>query len=283
MNNRKNAPRTIDNLLKRVLEDDLPTGARSRMERVIRRFREDAGGESADEPAGRGGLRPDLFWLRPDWRLGRRILAFSSFLLIVLGGVLHLAGPRSAMADSIFRLNALISISRQVRLAETMDVSARAPGAAGSLLDYSLIWRSPGTVRIEVRSGGRLLKILTASNEGVAVEDSALNSRIDFDDLGEVQDPFFQPILQFISPAALANLIETQWSPLGAGKPVDPGRAVFLFTDSADRRMIRLSFDPLSLLPAEVGMSLASSGKEGHAEDVFLVARFSWIRPRNLS
>jgi len=271
MNDRLSPPKPIDDLLKRVLKDDLPPGARSRMEGVIRRFREKDKGENA------------LFWLRPDWLLGRRILAFSSLLLIILGGVLHLAGPRSAMADSIYRLNTLISISRQIRLAEAMDVSARARGADGSLLDYSLAWRSLGTVRIEVRSGGRLLKILKASNGGVVVEDSSLNSRMDFKGLGEIRDPVFLPILQLVSPAAFADLIDARWSPLGAGKPVDSEKAVFLFTDSSDRRMIRLSVDPASLLPAEVGMARASSGQAGIAEDVLFTARFSWIRLRNLS
>lgn len=257
MNDRKTPPPTIDGLLKRVLEDDLPPGVRSKMEKVVRRFKERAEGEGADDPAGRGGDRPELFWLRPDWRLGRRILAFSSFLLIVCGGILHLAGPRSAMADSIYRLNALVSISRQVRLAEAMDVSARSRGTDGSLLDYSLTWRAPGAVRMEVRSGGRIIKTLT---------------------VGGVQDPIFQPILRFGSPAAFADLIEAKWNPLGIGKSIEPGRDIFFFADPEDRMNIELSVDPASLLPAEIGMTGPSPGKEGITEEAFLQVYFTWGR-----
>jgi len=271
--------RIVDDLLRKALAGDVPPAAKRRMEGVFRRFRE--AHERDGAAAGREGERTGSLWLRPNWRWGRRVLAFASLLLVVLGGTLHLAGPRNALADSLFRLNTLVSISRQVRLAGAMDAAVRAWGPDGLPLDCAVVWRAPGTARIEVRGAGRLLKVLTASPEGVAVEDPVSGDRIGLAGLEDVRDPMLEPVLWLATPGSIADRIDARWIPRGGGAPAGGEPNAFILSDPASPVTVRISVDPRTLRPVGIVLVRSSPSMGDRADAVVLSASFFWDDPES--
>jgi hypothetical protein len=266
----------VDDLVRRVLADDAPPEALRGMASVLRRFHEARGRDAAAAGREGEGGRPAFPWLRPEWRWGRRALAFASLLLVVLGGTLHLAGPRSALADSLFSLNTLVSVSKQVRLAEAMDAAVRAEGPDGSPLDYVIAWRAPGTSRVEIRSGGRLLEVLTASLDGVAVEDRISGLRLERPALADVQDSLLESVLWLATPGSIAERIDSRWIPWGGRAPGENGTGAWTLSDPEGRLTVRMLVDPETLRPVEIVLLRAGESTAGGAGGALLAARFVW-------
>jgi len=89
MTEKEGSNQGVDDLLKRVLADDLPAGVEAGMRERIVRFRE--GTEKRGEPAGAA-------WT---WLLGRGAAAVLSILMLVAGILLQGAKTGSPLADRI--------------------------------------------------------------------------------------------------------------------------------------------------------------------------------------
>ena len=97
MTEKERSNQGVDDLLKRVLADDLPAGVEAGMRERIVRFRE--GTEKRGEPAGAA-------WT---WLLGRGAAAVLSILVLVAGILLQGLGSRSSLAERITRVKAEFS------------------------------------------------------------------------------------------------------------------------------------------------------------------------------
>lgn len=271
--------RRVDDLLKKVLADDVPAAVGRRMETVLRRARETRG-RGAEVKKARDGAASRTFRLGLDWRWARRALAFASFLLVVLGGTLHLAGPRSALADSLFNLNTLTTVSRQLRRAGAMDASVRAQGPDGLPLDCEIAWRAAGDSRLDVRSGGRVIKVLSASAAGVVVEDRVTGLRTERPGWEDVRDPVLEPILWLATPGSIADRIDARWIPRSGGGPGVGAPTAILLADPGSGESVRLFLDPGTLRPVAIVIGRAATPGPEAAGDVVLSARLTWSDPR---
>ena len=114
MNKEKSDNHEMDSLLKEVLKDDLPPEVESRMKRQFIQFREKIEQQKRKSRmktsmAGRRLFRQETWrWAR--WMLKKEILAFSSIIMIALGGFMHLSGHSSALAESFSMLRPSISV-----------------------------------------------------------------------------------------------------------------------------------------------------------------------------
>ena len=97
MTEKEGSNQGVDDLLKRVLADDLPAGVEAGMRERIVRFRE--GTEKRGEPAGAA-------WT---WLLGRGAAAVLSILMLVAGILLQGLGSQSSLAERITRVKAEFS------------------------------------------------------------------------------------------------------------------------------------------------------------------------------
>ena len=116
MANNKDTDSRMDDLLKQVLNDDLPPDVEGRMKAQFVQFKENI--DRADRVADRASM---LNWQRffhlrswnwSRWKIRREVLAFSSLFMIVVGAFLHVSGHRSVMAETLSFLNTSVSGSR---------------------------------------------------------------------------------------------------------------------------------------------------------------------------
>ena len=86
-----------DDLLKQALKDDLPPDVESRMKVQISRFQEKVVRDKGLSAQAFSRGWKNFFQLK--WAVRREVLAFSSLIMIVIGGFLHVSGHRSAVAE----------------------------------------------------------------------------------------------------------------------------------------------------------------------------------------
>ena len=97
-----------DELLRKVFKDDLPPDMQRSMKARFTQFR-----NTVDETYQTArwknlfdlGNRPLLRWIP-----AKEVLAFSSLLMMGMGGFLHVSGPRSAVAETMAFMNTSLAI-----------------------------------------------------------------------------------------------------------------------------------------------------------------------------
>lgn len=259
----------LDELLKTVLRDDLPSDVESRMKA---RFR------ASEMDSGKAGLRRAAGLGRPGWAFRREALAFSSVAAIIVGGLMHLGGNRNALAESITTLNTLFSVSAEIRAAPTMDGEADYRAEDGTPLTYAIRWSSPETTRVEVRRAGAVVKTLEISGEGVTLADPSRKIAIRVDTPGQIEDPLIRPVMDLLSRDLLMERLNMRWRLIGR-EPGGGGEDLFHFADRERGILVDLGVDPSTRRPATMRVFEPDSGAGRPDSRPVLSVRFHWTRP----
>jgi len=279
MNGQKHENDGLDDFLKKVLPDDLSLETESRMRKRLVAFRKtlEESEELRGAKAGRSWKSNLRLW--PGWAFRKEILAFSSAAMIVAGGVMHLGGRPSVLAESVSMLSTLFSVAAGVRDAGSMECTARSYAENGSSLTYSIQWqRSPERIRLEVNWKDAVIKTLDSSEEGITVVDHVRHTQMKVEGLGQIKDPLLLPVMDLLSGDILAERLNSRWQLKGRELRGEREES-FFFIDREQGTLVDLSIDLNANLPVTVQKYLPESGDGSSERKLALGARFFWSRP----
>ncbi len=270
----KNGQHNLDELLKRVLKDDLPSEAELKMRERLSTFRravESYGSRRATSRARSWGFRP-MFgqWLSRPLVYRKKLLAYVSAVTLAAGVVIHLGGYQSVLADSISLFKTSILLTGQIRLASSMECVITMPAAGAQAMIYHIRWVRDGGTRLDVASSHGIEETLWISQGRVMIADIASGSTASAT-RAAIGIP--EAAKAFLSPAVLARKLEEGWQVQPGQKQKSPDRLVFI--DRQNRSVVEIHFDRGSFLPISANTKPPDiSGSGGVAAK----AEFVWNR-----
>ena len=210
-------------------------------------------------------LKPDLIRLSAhpasSPSLSRLAVAVAAAVMLILGAVMHLSGTQSALANSISQLKVIVDVSSGVYAATTMDCIINIPDARGQSPDYRVRWSSAGVTRIDMDPNNGTEQTLWISNMIVP------------------PDPVWQPAMEFLTPAILAQHIEKRYGLEQTRSSSGAGQYEFLLEGQEDRQSIEVAVDERTYLPKMLKKYSQDSGKTGQQRQCLMVVRFLWNQP----
>lgn len=283
MNKEKSNNKDMDSLLKEVLKDDLPPEAENRMKRRFIQFRERIEQQKRQPRMNIGMIGRHLFrqetWRWAHWMLRKEILAFSSIIMIALGGFMHLSGHSSALAESLSMLRTSVSVWEQVRHAASMECTVQMPAQNDKSLAYSIQWISPNMTRVDVWSADQINKTLWMLDERFIIVDHVKNTLHKAESFVQIKDSVFQPVMEFLSPEELAERIYRRWQPMQYKQQVEHERGTFVFTNHEEMALLEMTIDLNTYLPVKISKFLQDSFKTGEERKLALEVHFTWNQP----
>jgi hypothetical protein len=237
----------LNNLLKQTLKDDLPPEAETRMNRHFASLKRSL--DTAEDAAGADR------WM---WVFRKEALAFALLIMLILGGLIHLDGYQSALANSISRLKVIVDVSAGLRRATSMDCSVLKRGAGNEVSRYRIRRYATGATRVDVESTNGEAQTLWISNATLPA------------------DPVWQPAMEFLTPTILAQHIEEQYGLTQAGGRDVSGPDQLLLIGRANQQVIEIAIDEQTYLPKTLKKYLPDSDRKRGEEGGILEARFQW-------
>ncbi len=283
MKKEKSDNHEMDGLLKEVLKDDLPPEVENRMKRQFIQFREKIDQHKLKSRMKTGMIGRRLFrqetWRWTHWMLKKEILAFSSIIMIALGGFMHLSGHSSAFAESFSMLRTSVSVWEQVRHVASMECTVQVPTHNSKSLAYSIQWISPDMTRVDVRSAAEITTTLWMLDERFIIADRVNNTLHKAGSFVQIKDPMFQPVMEFLSPDELAERIYRSWQPVQYKQQIERGRGTFAFTNHEEKTLLEMTIDLNTYLPVKISKFLQDSLKAGEERKLALEVHFTWNQP----
>jgi hypothetical protein len=274
--NKMNIPEhDLDNLLKQALKDDLPPGAKARMNRQFLNLKRTFDRtERLAEPDG---------WLWMRGPLQRKILAAASAVMLILGAVMYLSGSQSALAHSIEQLKVIVTVSMSLNRATSMDCTALISGVGGEGSRYRILWCATGLTRVDMDSAGGA-KTLWIPNKAVSIADY-LGGAAHAPAITEMpSNQIWQPALEFRTPTILAQHVEERYALMQAGSRDGAGPDEFLLVGRENQKIIEIAVDARTYLPKTLKKYLPDSDRPGEKRNCLEEVRFLWNQsiPREL-
>ncbi len=255
----------IDKLLKQVLKDDLPADAEFRMQRTMAVFRH-AMTQSEDPRLARSAWWPKRPLVFAQLRNGisrREVLAFVSAIMLAAGAVIHLGGYQNLLADSISLLKISMSVTEQIRLAESMDCVVKMPRAGTQDAIYHIRWVRDGGTRVDVGSPRGPDETWWIDQGRAIAKSPADMSDRPADALTALQEP----VSTLLSPADLARRLDERWQLQHEETQRNPDTLIFI--DRHDRAVIEVHFARKSFLPTTLSRTRPKAA----------TAEFIWNEP----
>jgi hypothetical protein len=210
-------------------------------------------------------LKPDIVRLsaRPVSfaPLSRMAVTFAAAAMLILGAVMHLSGNQSTLANSISQLKVIIDVSSGVYAATTMDCIVNIPDARSQSTDFRVRWSSTGVSRIDMDPNNGTEQTLWISNRTVP------------------PDPVWQPAMEFLTPAILAQHMEERYGLAQTGSRSGAGQYEFLLAGQEDRQIIEIAVDERTYLPKMLKKFSQDSGGTGQQRQCLMEVRFLWNQP----
>ncbi len=258
-----------DNLIRYVLKDDLPPEQEERMKQRILRFR-----RKLEQPKQKRRLN---LWV--GWVFRKEVLAGASLLMLVLGGILQLAGHRSALADTVSVLNTSISVMDQVGRTETMECQMEIPGDNGRPLSYTIRWISPNLTRVDAQQKDETNKTLWITESGAIIVDRIKHTTEKAEGVSDITDETFNPVLWLVTPEELADQMYGRWQLRQYEQTEEPGQALFIFINQEDNTVFEMAVDLTTHLPQDIKKFLPSAAETGERGRLAMQGRFLWNQP----
>jgi hypothetical protein len=252
--NKTNIPESdLDIILKQTLKDDLPPEAEARMSRQFLKLK-----RALDQTETLA--EPDRWlWLRGAFR--NEVLALASAVMLIAGGVMHLSGNQSVLANSIERLKTVVTISAALYRATSMDCTVLKPGVEGKDLSYRVRWLTTGVSRVDMNPTGGERQTLWISKTTMP------------------PDPIWQPALEFLTPMILAQHMEQQYALTQAGSRDGAGADEFLLVGQENQQVVEIAIDARTYLPKTLKKYLPDSARTGEKRECLMEDRFQWNQP----
>jgi len=271
----------IDDLLKQTLKDDLPPESESRMKKQLMLFREKMEQSEQQRRKETYGVLWRLFhgeglkWMKLVFK--KQILASASIIMVVLGGVLQISGPRSVLAESISLLKTSVIVSDQVSHAGSMECSMQVPAENDQHLKYSIHWLSPNLTRVQVKKQNQnIIKTMWISEEEITIADHATNILGKVENVNQINDPEFKHALGLLSPLDLVERMEGKWRLKQYEQHGDCERGIFTVEIPEEKTFLELTVDLCTFLPTNFKKFLADPKKESGKGKILMNVNFKW-------
>lgn len=282
---KKEKPRNseINDLLKQVLKDDLPPESEKRMRRQFIQFR-----KKIEQSGLKQRMNFSMIWrhfFRPKgwqwarWMLKKEILALSSIIMVALGAFMHISGHRSALAESFSMMRMSVSVSEEVRYTSSMECTMLVPTEEGKSVAYSIQWLPHNITRVDVHKMDEIHKTLWIVDEDITIADHVKKTLKKVDSVEQVKDPLFQPIMDFLSPAELAELMYRRWQPKQFEQKGERELGTFTFTIYDEKALLEMTVNLNTYLPMSIRKYLPGSTKTGEEEKIVMQMHFIWNQP----
>lgn len=163
-----------------------------------------------------------------------------------------------------------------------MDCSVESVTAKGDRLNYSIKWTPDRTLVQVIKPDNSIVKTLEMINARVTIIDHSNNSLRYVNNLEQVNDPLFQPIMDFISPTHLQERMKMKWKPGIYKQRGECDEETFTVLNSQEKADMEILVDMCTFLPIKMTTHRpfpTLSGKEG--EGVIKV-QFAWEAPPTL-
>jgi hypothetical protein len=209
--------------------------------------------------------------------LRRFLLAASALVMLIAGGTLRIGQTSSYLADSIALKQIAMSVSLRLHHAHQMYSELETQDGRGNPLRFSIMWAegTPTSVQIHALDGNEVISVTTGSirtsvislSEGIPAGKSTRTL---------IQDERLKPILDFLTPPALARFLAGEWH--SAAPSTEEGKDVVeydVLLPGGDRVAL-VTVDQGTLFPAALAVFSADSWKRHDRSKALLRARFQW-------
>ncbi|MDH4217360.1 MAG: hypothetical protein OEY18_05895 [Candidatus Aminicenantes bacterium] len=280
MTNKKEKDSKMDDLLKQVFQDDLPPEIERRMKNQFIQFKENI--ERADQESDRTSriiwqrfFKPISWdWLR--WVIRKEVMAFSSMIMIIVGGFLHVSGHHNAMAKTLSFLNTSVSISNQVQEAKSMECKMQVTAEDGLHLTYTIRWFSPEMTRADVYEGEIAIKSLWVAGPEIVVADYINTTYHKYQSLEQIEDHEFMAVMGFLSPERLAAAIYKEWEPRQYRKNDQIQKGTYVYLNDGGKVALEMTVDMNTNLPVRIKKFAFDPTRTADAYELTMEAQFSW-------
>jgi hypothetical protein len=263
----------VDGLLRKTFKDDLPPEIEESMRSRFSQFRSNL--DSAHQKRLWPSILDSSFLGKMQ---ARQALAFASLLMISLGGFLHLSGQRTAMAETLAFVHASLSISDQLLRVTSMKCTLKAPKELGAT-EYSILWLSPDRARVDARQGVSADKTLWVTASGVVVTDRMNGADHHYQGLSEVEDPLFEPALEFLTPETISRAIYGKWIPKQYKQHRGEERLTLAYINYEGKTLLEMTVDLSTDLPMSIKRFAPNDAVPKPGSEHELEAHFVWDEP----
>lgn len=273
-----------DNLLKKILRDDLPPELESSMKKQLILFREKM--ERSEQQRRKETYEvlwrlfhgEGLKWMQ--WMFKKQVLASVSIIMVLLGGALQITGPRSVLARSISLLKTSVFVSNQVLHAGSMECSVQVPAENDKPLEYSIQWLSPDRTRVQVaESSYNIIKTLWLLNEEITIADHNKKTLRKVKNIEQINDPQFQHVMGFLSPFDLAERMDGKWQLRQYKQQGECERETYTITIPEETAFLEVIIDLCTYLPINIKKFLPDSTKKNGEAKMLMNIHFKWNTP----
>lgn len=265
----------LDNLLKQVLKDDLPPETEFGMRKRLTAFRKAIEPSYDAHLARRAGpwKRSPVFelWFTRRQAFRKDVLVYVSVVMLAAGAVLHLGGYQSLLAESISLLKISMSLSGQIRRADSMDCRVKMPAAVTQATSYRIRWVREGLSRVDIESPRGIDETLWIVHGSVWTAGSAEGSS---KPATYLVPSLPEPVMALLSPADLARRLDQHWQLQHDMKQHDPNRLVFI--DRQSRDIVEVYFEKKSFVPISLSWKPPETNGKGRTGGAATRADFTW-------
>jgi hypothetical protein len=283
----KSSRHPIDNLLKQTLKDDLPPEVENRLYIQLRQFQEKTGKQEKPQLNVYGLVKNFFTISNPVWRLGRQLiksaaLTFAFVVLIILlaaASFVPITGSQSVLAESFSTLTTSLYVSRQISRTNTMQCSVEAVTGKGERLTYSLKW-TPDRTRVHIIKPGKIIvKTLLVKNDYVTITDKTNNTVRYGKGLEHMDDPQFQPIIDYLSPTNFRERLQVKWDPGSYRQLGDCDEGTFSVVNPGEKGDTEVIVDMCTFLPIRMIKYRPIPTQPGEKGEIVMSIHFTWETP----
>lgn len=264
----------VDDLLKQTLKDDLPPEVEDRLYIQLRRFQEQTGKQQSGVV--------NLKWVLSQQLIKSAALVFAFVVFVILlatAGFVPLTDSQNLLAESLSTFTTSINVFEQISRSNGMDCSVETTTGKGDRLNYSIKW-TPGSTRVQVfKPDNAIIKTLEIIDDRVTIIDHADNTLRYVKTLEQLDDPLFQPVMDFISPADLQERIQMKWKSGIYWKRGDCDEGTFTVLNSREKADMEIIVDMCTLLPTKMTTYRTFPTETGEGGEMVIKVQFAWETP----
>ena len=280
----KSSQHSIDNLLKQTMKDDLTPEVENRLYIQLRQFQEKTGNQEKPQLNFYRFMKKFFTIINPEGKLRLQLirsaaLAFASVVFIILlvaASFVPITGSPSVLAESFSTLTTSLYVYQQISRVNAMQCSVKAVTGKGERLTYSLEW-TPDQTRVHIiKPGNIIVKTLLVKNDHVTIIDKTNNTVRYGKGLEYIDDPQFQPILDYLSPTNFRESLQEKWGPKSYRQHEDCDEGTFSVVNPGEKGDREIIVDMCTFLPTRMIKYRPLSTQPGKKGEVVMSIDFTW-------
>jgi len=284
---KKSSQHPVDNLLKQTMKDDLTPEVENRLYIRLRQFQEKTGKQEKLRLNFFGFVKNFFSMSFREWKWGRQLiksaaLTFASvvfIILLVVASFVPITGSQSVLADSFSTLTTALYVYQQISRANDMQCSVEAVTGKGELLTYSIEW-TPDRTRVHIiKPDKTIVKTLLVENDHITIMDKTNNTVRYGKSPGYIDDPQFQPILDYLSPANFRESLQEKWGAKSYRRAGDCDEGTFCVVNPGEKEDTEIIVDMCTFLPTRIIKYRPIPTQPGKKGEILMSIDFTWEIP----